>query len=162
MIKMHMPLLNEATDVWRAVEVTPLEGAIYRVEGPMPPDEEWEFVPGALVTCRWKTFSDGEQKLIPTGQASTRLGAVLTDYFKRVVGLIPTTLIMVAMIEWLPRAPEGHTQAVPLFLAGAGIILASVVAMRWLRPRSLAAKWTLGWVLGFGILFCLASPLLGT
>ena len=34
----------------------------------MPADEEWEFVPGTLVDCKWKMF-DGERRLVPTGPA---------------------------------------------------------------------------------------------
>lgn len=66
MVTMQMPLLNEGTDVWRPVEITPLYGGVYRVEGVMPAGEEWAFPPGIPVEVKWKTFSDGEKRLIPT------------------------------------------------------------------------------------------------
>jgi hypothetical protein len=156
-----MPLRNEGTDVWRPVEVTALEGAFYRVEGTMPPDEEWEFPPGTLVTCRWKKFSDGEHKLIPTGRAQLSTLALFADHFKRMAGLWVASAIAFIVIEWLPRAPEGHTQPLPLLVAGVGVSLSSVSALIWLKPRSLASKWALGSGLGFGVVLALASFPLG-
>ena len=68
MVTMHMPLLNESTDVWRPVEVTPVYGGVYRVEGPRPAGEEWKFAPGTVVNCKWKLF-ENEKRLVPTGPA---------------------------------------------------------------------------------------------
>jgi hypothetical protein len=65
----YMPLLNEGTDVWRPVSATPLPSGTYRVEGEMSDDEEWAFIPGTLVRCAWKTFSDGERGLTAIGLA---------------------------------------------------------------------------------------------
>lgn len=66
----YMPLLNEGTEVWRPVEASHLKGDTYRVEGPVPEDEEWAFAPGTLVCCEPKTFSDGENGLTAVSAAS--------------------------------------------------------------------------------------------
>jgi hypothetical protein len=65
----YMPLLNEATEVWRPVEATLMPDDTYRVEGPMEEDEEWAFPPGTVVRCDWKTFSGGERGLTATSLA---------------------------------------------------------------------------------------------
>ena len=57
MATIYMPLLNEGTDVWRPVEATHLEADSFRVEGPVPEDEEWMFAPGSLVRCELRTLS---------------------------------------------------------------------------------------------------------
>lgn len=54
-----MPLLNEGTDVWRPVNATPVSSDTYRIEGEMPDDEEWAFLPGSVVRCVDKTFTGG-------------------------------------------------------------------------------------------------------
>ena len=63
MATIYVALLNEGVDVWRPVEATPLTSDTYRVEGGMDEDEEWEFTPGTIVRCEWKTFSGGERGL---------------------------------------------------------------------------------------------------
>lgn len=60
-------------------------------------------------------------------------------------------------MKWLPRTPEGYPEPVPLFLVSAGLVLASLVGMIWLKPRFLIGKWALRSALGFSILSCLAS-----
>lgn len=69
MATVYMPLLNEAVDVWRPVEATPLTGDTYRVEGEVPEDEEWAFAPGTIVRCEWRRFADGERELTAIGIA---------------------------------------------------------------------------------------------
>ncbi|HEY9219435.1 MAG TPA: hypothetical protein VIO94_15415 [Phenylobacterium sp.] len=64
MVTIYMPLRNEGVDVWRPVEATPASGDTYRVEGEVPPDEDWAFAPGTLVRCEWKTFEDGSRGLV--------------------------------------------------------------------------------------------------
>jgi hypothetical protein len=54
----YVRLLDEGTDVWRPVLATPL-GDMYRLEGPKPDDERWQFEPGALVRCTERRF-EGE------------------------------------------------------------------------------------------------------
>jgi len=108
---------------------------------------------------------DNEEQRALVTNAPTSVGSAIADYYKRVVALVPVPIIMVMVMVmvmgWLPRAPEGHTEPLPTFLAGAAITVCPVVLMRCLRPISMTAKWALRWALGFGILFCLAAPLLG-
>jgi hypothetical protein len=59
-----MPLLNEGSPTARPVEAIPVGINRYRVEGPVPDDEEWAFGPGATVACEWKTFANGQQGLL--------------------------------------------------------------------------------------------------
>lgn len=60
----YMPLLNEGTPCARPVEATRERDDQYRVEGPVPADEEWEFGPGTMVVCEWTTFDDGQEGLL--------------------------------------------------------------------------------------------------
>ena len=60
----YMPLLNEGTPCARPVQAIHDHDDCYRVEGPVPDDEEWEFDPGATVICEWTTFADGQQGLL--------------------------------------------------------------------------------------------------
>ena len=63
MATIYMPLLNEDVKVWRPVEAAPMRSDTYRVEGEMPDDEEWAFVPGSVVFCELRKFSSGEVAL---------------------------------------------------------------------------------------------------
>lgn len=150
MVKMQMPLLNEGTDVWRPVEVTPLQGAVYRVEGPQPDDEEWEFAPGTLIVCKWKKFSDGDYKLIPAAPAPTVRSSFL-DHYKRTVGMAVGTLPLLLVVERLPRTSQGIPESHPLFLVSAGFASGALVALICLKPKRLAARWMVYSTLGTGI-----------
>jgi hypothetical protein len=156
MATIYMPLLNDGTDVWRPVEVTPLQSALYRVEGEMPSNEEWEFAPGTIVQCEWKKFSDGEHRLIAAGVAPT-VGSEFRDQYKRIAGIITGFLPFFAAMEWLRRGSEGTPEPLPQLLVGAGLGLGALAGMVWLKPRHLTLKWTLWSGLGFGLLFCLMS-----
>lgn len=136
MATIYMPLLNEGTDVWRPVEVTPLEGALYRVEGEMPSDEEWEFVPGTLVQCEWKRFSDGAHRLIAAGAAPT-IGSEFSDHYKRMAGLGVGTLPLFVAMEWLPRGPEGTPE--PTLMHGADLPRPAPMSDEATKPRAWAA-----------------------
>lgn len=60
MVTIHMPLLNEGTDVWIPVPATLLSPGIYRIDGEASDGEEWKFQPGTVVRCAEKTFSGGK------------------------------------------------------------------------------------------------------
>jgi hypothetical protein len=60
----YMYLLDEGTPVWRLVQTETLGDNLYRVVGPVPDDEVWEFPPGAIVRGQMKTFSDGHEGLV--------------------------------------------------------------------------------------------------
>lgn len=127
---MYMPLLNEGTDVWRPVEVTPLYGGVYRVEGPMPADEEWAFAPGTVVDCRWKTFSDGEQKLVPIRNAFPKARYWLTKWAIIAGVVVVSVLPFTTDLNWIV-APSPYSA--PYFAASAAIATASY--FRWRKVQ---------------------------
>jgi hypothetical protein len=47
----YVRLLDEGTDVWRPVEADQ-DGDLFKLIGPMPDDEHWEFIPGTIVGAR--------------------------------------------------------------------------------------------------------------
>jgi len=63
-VKIHIKLLDEAVDVWRPVDAEHLGGGDYRVLGPIPADEVWEFQPGDVVCCRKRDFADNRAGLV--------------------------------------------------------------------------------------------------
>jgi hypothetical protein len=150
MITMQMPLLNEGTDVWRPVEVTPLAGAVYRVEGPQPDDETWEFEPGTLVECKWKKFSDGELKLVPARRAPT-VQSSLADHYKSMTGMAVGAAPALLVMQQLPRTPDGLPEPLPLFLSCAGLVVAATGALIWVKPKPLIVKWALYSAIGSGL-----------
>lgn len=103
---------------------------------------------------------DGEQG-IATSNGPAYVRSAVADYYKRVGGLLPVTILVVLAIEWLPRTPEGYTEPVSTFVTGLILVVLCAALMRVWRPSGLFWKWTLRWALGFGVLFCLAAPLLG-
>jgi hypothetical protein len=66
----YVALLNEGTDVWRPVAAAQVGPALYRLLGPVPEDEGWQFQPGEVVRCEARVLS-GKQALI----AVERIGA---------------------------------------------------------------------------------------
>ena len=42
-------LPDERVDVWRPVEAEELESGRYRIHGPFPENERWEFPPGSIL-----------------------------------------------------------------------------------------------------------------
>ena len=70
----HVKLLNEGTDVYRPVEALFLGNGCYQLKGFDifdPNDEEWEFLPGSVVTATTKD-SDDKLILIASSQCVTR------------------------------------------------------------------------------------------
>ncbi len=59
LITIHMPLIDEGTEVWRPATAERLDSDTFRVIGPMPIDEQWMFVPGSVVRLAPKRFADG-------------------------------------------------------------------------------------------------------
>ncbi|MBJ7440182.1 MAG: hypothetical protein JHD35_14290 [Sphingopyxis sp.] len=60
MLTIFMPLLDEGTECWRPVGATPLGTQLYKVEGEVPQDETWAFLPGSIVICEIRKFQSGE------------------------------------------------------------------------------------------------------
>jgi hypothetical protein len=55
----YVYLPDEAVDVWRPVEAEELESGRYRILGPVPEDETWEFPPGSIVRVEMKRLMHG-------------------------------------------------------------------------------------------------------
>jgi hypothetical protein len=65
----YVALVGEAVDVWRPVAAEHVTGDAYRLCGPVPEDEVWEFQPGEVVRCEERSFDDGTQGLVAAGRA---------------------------------------------------------------------------------------------
>ena len=59
MAQIHVPLLQDGTDVWVPVEAEPLGGSRYRLPGTMPAGQIWAFQPGTVVATAPREFQDG-------------------------------------------------------------------------------------------------------
>ncbi len=56
-------LLEEGTDTWKLTIAEDLGHGNYKLIAPEdydPEDETWQFLPGSIVKCKPKMFSDGE------------------------------------------------------------------------------------------------------
>ncbi len=56
----YMPLVGDGVDVWRPVLAERLETGRYRVLGPMPETELWQFPPASIVQVEMRLLSEGE------------------------------------------------------------------------------------------------------
>jgi hypothetical protein len=72
--QIYVRLLNEGTDVWKAVPAIRVAGNVYALEGDDifdPATEEWEFEPGAIVIVEERKFpiagGTPEKRLIAVG-----------------------------------------------------------------------------------------------
>jgi hypothetical protein len=63
-VLIYVGLLDEGVDVWRPVEAELVRPGVYRIVGQPPEDEDWQFRPGALVTCEEQKFEDGQTGLV--------------------------------------------------------------------------------------------------
>ncbi len=64
--EIYVPLMNEGTQVWRPTMGEKLGHLIYRVmpiNGYIPADEEWKFLPGTVVVCK-ESMRWGKKALI--------------------------------------------------------------------------------------------------
>jgi hypothetical protein len=59
----YVPLIGEGTVVWRPVSAVRVEPGKFRLCGPIPDGERWEYSPDELVHCAVRIFSEGEQGL---------------------------------------------------------------------------------------------------
>ncbi len=57
----YMDLPDEAVDVWRPVRAEDLGEGHYRVLGPVPADEIWEFQSGLVVRAQMERLSGGDK-----------------------------------------------------------------------------------------------------
>ena len=62
--RVYVALLDEGVDVWRPAVAEPLGDGVYRLAGPVPDTETWQFAPGSVVRCEQRTFEDGNSVLV--------------------------------------------------------------------------------------------------
>jgi hypothetical protein len=55
----HVALLGEGRAVWRPVSAERVAPGLFRLGGPVPEGETWEFVPGEVVRCATREFTEG-------------------------------------------------------------------------------------------------------
>jgi hypothetical protein len=57
--EVYVALLDEGTAVCRPVAAEPAGPGLFRLVGPVPDGEVWEFPPGAVVWCESRQLSGG-------------------------------------------------------------------------------------------------------
>jgi hypothetical protein len=65
----HMPLLNEGTNVWRPVSAETQDDGAFRILGPVPEGEEWAYQPGEVVKAKHHVFADGTEGFVAESAA---------------------------------------------------------------------------------------------
>ena len=55
----YVYLLDEGTNVWRPVTSEQVGIGLFRLNGPVPEGESWQFRPGEIVSCEERTLSGG-------------------------------------------------------------------------------------------------------
>lgn len=56
----YMYLLDEGVDVWRPVQAEKFGPELYRVLGPVPEEEVWQFPPGSIVRVQIKRLENSD------------------------------------------------------------------------------------------------------
>ena len=156
MATVFMPLLQDETDVWRPIEVTPLQGALYRVEGSMPGDETWQFPPGSVIEIKWRKFSNGESRLVPKGPAPT-IRSIIVKQYQRSIGMLLGLCPLLLLLTWLPRQPDERLGAAPFLITSAAVALLAAIVIIWRKPANLIWKYACWSAFGFGVFCALLS-----
>ena len=65
----YVRLCDEGVDVWRPVTAESVGTGLRRLMGPMPPEETWQYPPGAVVRCEYRKLSGG-RVLVAVGSVS--------------------------------------------------------------------------------------------
>jgi hypothetical protein len=61
----YVAIIGEhGVEAYRPAPADPVGPLIYRLIGPVPEDEAWEFQPGELVLCKDRVFSGGSRGLV--------------------------------------------------------------------------------------------------
>jgi hypothetical protein len=68
---LYVALMDEGTRVWRPVPAEQVGPGLFRIQGPVPDDETWEFGPGDVVRWAWRLFSGGETQMVAVKRAET-------------------------------------------------------------------------------------------
>lgn len=56
----YIALLGEGVDVWRPAAAEQVAPNLFRLLGPVPPSESWQFQPGEVVRCEVRSLSEGQ------------------------------------------------------------------------------------------------------
>ena len=67
--EVYVALLDEGVAVWRPVVAERVGPALYRLAGPVPEGESWQFQPSEIVHCEQRDFADGERGLTAVERA---------------------------------------------------------------------------------------------
>jgi hypothetical protein len=63
-LTVYVALRNEGTSVWRPVAAELAGRGLYRLIGPIPQGEAWEFQPGEVVRCQERSFAGSVRALV--------------------------------------------------------------------------------------------------
>ena len=66
----YVALLQEGTEVWRPVSALSLGGNLFRLLGPIPDGEMWEYQPGDDVIGERRIFAGAESGLVAVSYAN--------------------------------------------------------------------------------------------
>jgi hypothetical protein len=66
----YVALLDEGVDVWRPAAAEQIAPYLFRLLGPVPPGECWQFQPGEVVRCEVRVLAEGPT-LVAVGSRST-------------------------------------------------------------------------------------------
>lgn len=69
-VYVYVPLLDEGTDVWRPVLAERVAPGLFRLNGPIPEGELWQFQPGEVVRCENRRFSTADDELVAVTQGA--------------------------------------------------------------------------------------------
>jgi hypothetical protein len=63
-------LLDEGTAAWRPVPAEPVGPELFRLIGPVPDGESWEYNPGEIVRCGSRVCENGSIDLVAVERGS--------------------------------------------------------------------------------------------
>jgi hypothetical protein len=69
-VQVYVALIDEAVDVWRPVQARAVGDDVFELLGIVPPEESWQFQPGARVRCDMRAFANGERGLVAYEQVA--------------------------------------------------------------------------------------------
>ena len=61
--QIYVQLLDEGTIVYRPVSATHIKDMVFKIEGNVPEDETWAFLPGKIVECKYHKYIHGNEEV---------------------------------------------------------------------------------------------------
>ena len=108
---------------------------------------------------RYEWQNEERKRVKHEGASGRHVSDAYTELLMRAGGLMLAMILMIVVLQALPRTPEGTIQ--PRAVLVTGIILAafSSAVLHWPKPVEIVAKWALGTTLGMGcLLLLITSP----